>query len=77
MSKKPQKQSEMIDDQLRQAIKDSGLTAYRIAADAGIAIPVVARFISGERDLRLATAAKVARVLCLELRRTPNRKAKP
>jgi hypothetical protein len=29
---------------------------------------MIDRFMSGERDLRLATAAKVARVLKLELR---------
>jgi plasmid maintenance system antidote protein VapI len=71
-SKKPV----LIDQQLRESIAKSGLTAYRIANEAGIAIPVVARFISGERDLRLATAAKVAYVLGLELRPI-RRKAKP
>jgi hypothetical protein len=57
-----------ISDQLRHAILHSGLTHYRIALDAGIATPMLDRFVSGERDLRLESAAKIARVLKLELR---------
>ena len=57
-----------IVDQLRQAIRGSGLTHYRIAKDAAIRPDMIDRFMSGERDLRLETAGKVARVLNLELR---------
>lgn len=55
-----------IDDVLRQAIRASGLTHYRIAKDAGIATAILDRFMSEERDMRLATAAKVAQVLGLK-----------
>ncbi len=61
------KKATMIDSQLRAAIKASGLTHYRISKDAGIAPDQVARFVAGERDLRLASAAKIAAVLNLEL----------
>ena len=53
-------------DVLRKAIKNSGLTHYRIAKDAGIAPDVLDRFMQG-KDIRLTTAAKVANVLKLKL----------
>jgi hypothetical protein len=75
MSKKP---LPSIADQLRQAIRESGLTHYRIAKEAGIPKPdPIARFVSGERDLRLESAAKIARALGLELRPISKPKGKP
>lgn len=59
--------SRNISDQLRAAIEKSGLTRYRLAKDAGVTQIMLDRFVSGERDLRLATAAKVAAALNLEL----------
>jgi DNA-binding phage protein len=58
-----------IADQLRQAIRQSGLTHYRIAKDAGIVPDQIDRFVSGARDLRLESAAKIARALNLELQK--------
>jgi hypothetical protein len=55
-------------DQLRQAIRDSGKTHYRIGKDAGVKPEMVARFARGERDLRAETFAKIAEALGLELR---------
>jgi len=49
-----------LQDQLRQAIEDSGLTLYRVAKDSGVAYQVLHRFVSGERDLTLATASRLA-----------------
>ena len=57
-----------ISDTLRAAIERSGLTHYRLAKDADVTPDVISRFVSGERDLRLATAAKLSRVLGLDLR---------
>jgi ribosome-binding protein aMBF1 (putative translation factor) len=54
---------------LREAIRDSGMTAYQIARHARLSQIVVYRFVSGERDIRLSTADKLAEVLGLELRR--------
>jgi plasmid maintenance system antidote protein VapI len=56
-----------IADVLRNAIRESGLTHYRIAKDAGIKPDMIDRFVFGKRDLRLGTAAKIADVLGLEL----------
>jgi plasmid maintenance system antidote protein VapI len=55
-------------DQLRRAIRDSGLTHYRIGKGAGVKPEIVARFVRGERDVRAETFAKIAAALGLELR---------
>ena len=49
------------------AIRQSGLTHYRLGKDAGVAPAQLDRFVAGERDLTLTTAAKVARALGLVL----------
>ena len=56
-----------IDDVLRDEIKASGLTRYAVAKDAGISPEQVYRFMARTHDLRMATAAKIARALGLEL----------
>lgn len=43
-------------------------SSYAIAHEAGIRPEVLTRFLHGERDLKLATATKLCRVLNLELR---------
>ncbi len=57
-----------IDETLREAIRGSGLTHYALAKAAGVAPAQLDRFVAGERDLTLATAAKVAAALGLGLR---------
>ena len=64
-----QKQPARIDDQLRAAIKASGLTHYGIAKLADVSPSQIDRFMSGERDLKLATAANLAASLGLSLGR--------
>ena len=56
-----------IADSLKQAIGTSDRTVYQIAKESGISQIVIARFLSGERDIRMATADKLARVLNLQL----------
>jgi len=61
-----------IDATLRSAIKASGLTHYRLGQEAGVAPSQIDRFMMPpadprHRDLRLATAAKIAAVLGLDL----------
>jgi plasmid maintenance system antidote protein VapI len=46
--------------QLRKAIKTSGVSLYRIAKDSGIPWAVVQRFATGERQIKLDTADKLA-----------------
>jgi len=60
-----------VSETLRKAIEDAygnGITSYRIAKDAGIAISQIDRFSIGERTLRLETVDKICEVLGLELR---------
>lgn len=59
-----------LSEQLRRAIVDSGLSQYRIALDTDVAQAVLARFLAGERDIRLATADKLAAYLRLKLTQT-------
>ncbi len=58
-----------LQEQLRQAIEDSGATLYAIAKGSGIAYPVLYRFARGERDLTLATASKLADYFGMRLTR--------
>jgi plasmid maintenance system antidote protein VapI len=56
-----------IDAELRKRIEKSGVTAYALAGLADVSPQQVGRFLRGERDLTLATAAKLAQALGLEL----------
>jgi hypothetical protein len=52
---------------LKDALRTSDKSIYQIAQDAGVSQIVVSRFLSGERDIRLATADKLAHALNLKL----------
>ena len=56
-----------IEEQLRQAIKDSKISRYRISQLTGVAASQLSVFVSGKRTLTLTTAAKVAEVLGMKL----------
>ena len=56
-----------IVDQLKAAIEASEATPYRIAKETGVPAPTLSRFLNGERDIRLETAATLATYLGLEL----------
>ena len=65
----------MLTDQLRKAIRDSGLSQYRIGKDCDIDKAAMSRFMSGERGLSLKSIDRVAEYLGLELvRRKRKRK---
>lgn len=64
------KKTETIVDQLKHAIENSGQTPYRIAKESGVSSPVLTRFLNGDRDIRLETAALLASYLGLELLKT-------
>ena len=57
----------MIAETLRAAIATSDKTRYRLSVDSGISQSVLCRFASGERDLTLSSASKIAAALGLEL----------
>jgi transcriptional regulator with XRE-family HTH domain len=55
--------------QLKQAVKQSNLTTYAVAKGAGVPVPTLSRFLRGERDIRLATADKLAAFFQMHLTR--------
>jgi hypothetical protein len=57
----------VLSDLLKTAITQSPKSVYQLAQEAHVSRIVIARFLSGERDLRLATADKLASVLGLKL----------
>jgi transcriptional regulator with XRE-family HTH domain len=57
-----------ITQQLKHAIKQSGLTVYRIGELSGIDKAALSRFLNGKLSLRLLTVDKLADVLGLELK---------
>jgi DNA-binding phage protein len=52
---------------LKDALRASDKTMYQIAQDAGVSQIVISRFLSGERDIRMATADKIAEALRLKI----------
>lgn len=62
------KSSRNLAEQLRAAIRQSGLSGNQVAYRAGVPQAVVSRFLRGERSITLNTAAKLAAALGLELR---------
>jgi hypothetical protein len=54
---------------LRAAIRDSGLSAYRISQDTGLVVTSIIRFTNGETSLRLDKADVLADYFGLELTR--------
>jgi plasmid maintenance system antidote protein VapI len=55
-------------DQLRVAIKNSGLTQYRLSQEAGINRSILTRFVSGQRGLTSDSIDRLMKCLGLELR---------
>lgn len=56
-----------VSDALKRAIQTSDLTVYEIAKRAKVSQIIISRFLSGERDIRMATADKLSQVLGLKL----------
>jgi transcriptional regulator with XRE-family HTH domain len=48
-------------------MRDSGLSAYRLAAESGVNVAAVLRFKSGERSLKLESVDRLAAALGLKL----------
>lgn len=63
----PREVKHTLSYQLREVIESRELTAYALGKEAGVDATVVGRFLSGERDLRLATADRLASALGLRL----------
>jgi plasmid maintenance system antidote protein VapI len=56
-----------LPDELREGIRQSGKNVYQLAKASGVSHPVILRFLSGERDIRLETAGKLAATLGMRL----------
>jgi hypothetical protein len=72
----------MISQQIKDAILNSGKTAYQISKDTGVAHPILSRFLSTDpaahRDIRLEkTADKLAAYFGLTLQPDDQPAAKP
>ncbi len=55
--------------QLRGAIETSGVSLYRVAKDSGVPYAVVYRFASGERQIKMDAADKLADYFGMRLTR--------
>jgi plasmid maintenance system antidote protein VapI len=56
-----------IEMQLKKAIEESGISRYRLAIESGLTESQLSYFVNGKRSLSLPAAAKLAKVLGLEL----------
>ena len=72
------KRSNLLTDQLRQAIDDSGLTRYRIAKETGINEAALSKFYLGQRGLSMKALNALGEFLQLTiiLGRKPDKKGK-
>ena len=52
---------------LKNAMKHSSKSSYQLAREAGVSQIMISRFLSGKRDIRLATADRLAHALGLKL----------
>ena len=59
--------SRALSASLKKAMKHSPKTSYQLAKEAGVSPIMISRFLSGKRDIRLATADRLAHVLGLKL----------
>jgi transcriptional regulator with XRE-family HTH domain len=60
-------QRRTLAEELRKAIKESGITLYRLGRESGVTRQQLSRFMRRERDLGLSIAGKVCDVLELGL----------
>lgn len=60
-------QSNSLSDSLRRSIRESGQSVEEIARDSGTSPVVIAGFLSGTRDIHMATADRLARSLGVEV----------
>jgi transcriptional regulator with XRE-family HTH domain len=49
-----------LSDQLRAAIRDSGLSVYRIAKETGVSQPSISRFLNRKRTINIEAAEALA-----------------
>jgi transcriptional regulator with XRE-family HTH domain len=65
-----------LSEQIRQAVRDCGLTRYAISKATGIAESTLSRFVAGERGLPLKTLDRLADFLDLNITTGKHRRTK-
>ncbi len=65
-----------IEKRLKQALIESKVSRYRIAKESGLTESQLSYFVNGKRTLTLPAAAKLAKVLGLELVEKKGKKKK-
>ncbi len=75
MSKKRKQKQPTVSDRLREAIRASSKSPYRIAADTGVDKGVLSRFLRKERGITNATMDTLCQYLHLELRESKQKGA--
>ena len=58
-----------ISDVVREAVRQSGLSMYRIAKESRVPFSAIQRFVTGKRPISTANLDGLARYLKLELRK--------
>ena len=66
MARKQTREPAMI-GQIRDAIRDSGLSLSELSRQSGVSHPQLSRFVNGQRTLTLPAAARVCEALGLAL----------
>ncbi len=61
-------------EQLRKAIRDSGMTRYAISVQTGIAQSTLCKFVQGERGMSLDSVDRLMDCLGLEIKHTISKK---
>ena len=61
--------SSSLAEEINRVIKSGKATKYAIAVGAGVDHAVLRRFLTGERDIKLKTADRLAKYLNLELKK--------
>ena len=67
MSKKKKRRRTSFSVQIRQAIKNCGLSRYEISKRTGIEQSALSRFASGQRGFTTASLDKLAKLLDMEV----------
>ena len=65
---------QLIDEQLRQSIRQSGQSISELAKSSGVDKGRLSRFVRGERTITIKAAAKICAALGLELKDVEPRK---
>ena len=70
------KKKAQLSERIRQAVRDSGLTHYRICQQIGISEPMMSRFMHGHCGLSMAVLDRLAELLDFDITMGPSA-AKP